>query len=105
MRLRDCGLTVFQHACKMGLDGIVSKAPGSRCRSGRTSDWAQVQEPGGTGGDAGGRRGLGHEAVALMVPAGVPEAPDAVRSGWPVGGRFDSARSALDAMSWDLLDQ
>jgi bifunctional non-homologous end joining protein LigD len=21
----DCGLTVFQHACKMGLEGIVSK--------------------------------------------------------------------------------
>ena len=21
----DCGLTIFQHACKMGLEGIVSK--------------------------------------------------------------------------------
>ena len=30
----DCGLTVFQHACKMGLEGIVSKRPGSRYRSG-----------------------------------------------------------------------
>jgi hypothetical protein len=26
----DCGLTVFQHACKMGLEGIVSKRLGSR---------------------------------------------------------------------------
>jgi hypothetical protein len=25
-RGHDCGLTVFQHACKMGLEGIVSKA-------------------------------------------------------------------------------
>jgi bifunctional non-homologous end joining protein LigD len=25
----DCGLTVFQHACKMGLEGIVSKRLGS----------------------------------------------------------------------------
>src|SRR3954469_13730151 len=30
----DCGLTVFQHACKMGLDGIVSKRLGSRYRWG-----------------------------------------------------------------------
>ena len=28
------GLTVFQHACKMGLEGIVSKRLGSRYRSG-----------------------------------------------------------------------
>ena len=33
----DCGLTVFQHACKMGLEGIVSKRLGSRYRSGRCS--------------------------------------------------------------------
>ena len=26
----DCGQTVFQHACKMGLEGIVSKRLGSR---------------------------------------------------------------------------
>ena len=30
----DCGQTVFQHACKMGLEGIVSKRLGSRYRSG-----------------------------------------------------------------------
>src|SRR3954467_1214074 len=35
----DCGLTVFQHACKMGLEGIVSKRLGSRYRSGRYPDW------------------------------------------------------------------
>ena len=34
----ECGLTVFQHACKMELEGIVSKRLGSRYRSGRTSD-------------------------------------------------------------------
>jgi bifunctional non-homologous end joining protein LigD len=32
------GLTVFQHACKMGLEGIVSKRLGSRYRSGRSPD-------------------------------------------------------------------
>jgi hypothetical protein len=51
--------TVFQHACRMGLEGIVSKRLGSRYRSGRTTDWPQVQEPGCTGGAARGGRGLG----------------------------------------------
>jgi bifunctional non-homologous end joining protein LigD len=33
------GDVVFEHACKMGLEGIVSKRLGSRYRSGRTRDW------------------------------------------------------------------
>ena len=33
------GDVVFLHACKMGLEGIVSKRLGSRYRSGRTTDW------------------------------------------------------------------
>jgi len=31
----DCGVTVFQHACALGCEGIVSKRLGSRYRSGR----------------------------------------------------------------------
>ena len=34
------GAVVFQHACKMGLEGIVSKRLGSRSRSGRSPDWS-----------------------------------------------------------------
>ena len=41
----DCGLTVFQHACKMGLEGIVSKRLGSTCRSGRSPDWLKFKNP------------------------------------------------------------
>jgi bifunctional non-homologous end joining protein LigD len=41
----DCGLTVFQHACKMGLDGIVSKRLGSRYRPGRSTDWLKFKNP------------------------------------------------------------
>jgi hypothetical protein len=52
-----CGLAVFQHACKMGLEGIVTKRLGSRYRSGRSPD-SQVQESGCSGREAGGRRGL-----------------------------------------------
>ena len=39
------GNVVFQHACKMGLEGIVSNRLGSRYRSGRIARLAQVQEP------------------------------------------------------------
>jgi bifunctional non-homologous end joining protein LigD len=37
--LTQSGDIVFRHACKMGLEGIVSKRLGSRYRFGRTSDW------------------------------------------------------------------
>jgi bifunctional non-homologous end joining protein LigD len=39
------GDVVFQHACKMGLEGIVSKRLGSRYRSGRTNDWLKMKNP------------------------------------------------------------
>ena len=41
----DCGLTVFQHACALGCEGIVSKRLGSRYRSGRSSDWLKFKNP------------------------------------------------------------
>ena len=34
---------VFAHACKMGLEGIVSKRLGSRYRSGRSPDWLKFK--------------------------------------------------------------
>jgi bifunctional non-homologous end joining protein LigD len=39
------GPTVFAHACKMGLEGIVSKRLGSRHRSGRSTDWLKFKNP------------------------------------------------------------
>jgi len=36
------GITVFQHACKMGLEAIVSKRLGS---SGRSPDWLKFKNP------------------------------------------------------------
>jgi bifunctional non-homologous end joining protein LigD len=39
------GEIVFRHACKMGLEGIVSKRLGSRYRSGRTRDWLKFKNP------------------------------------------------------------
>jgi bifunctional non-homologous end joining protein LigD len=42
------GAVAFQHACKIGLEGIVSKRLGSRYRSGRSPDWLKIQESGST---------------------------------------------------------
>jgi hypothetical protein len=39
------GAVVFQQACKMGLEGIVSKRLGSRDRSGRSPDWLKFKNP------------------------------------------------------------
>ena len=39
------GDVVFAHACKMGLEGIVSKRLGSSYVSGRTRDWLKMKNP------------------------------------------------------------
>ena len=39
------GPTVFAHACRLGLEGIVSKRKGSAYRSGRSPDWLKMKNP------------------------------------------------------------
>ena len=39
------GAIVFAHACKLGLEGIVSKRMGSTYRSGRPPDWIKSKNP------------------------------------------------------------
>jgi bifunctional non-homologous end joining protein LigD len=39
------GGTVFRHACKLGLEGIVSKRKDSPYRSGRSPDWLKMKNP------------------------------------------------------------
>jgi len=39
------GPTVFAHACKMGLEDIVSKRKTSTYRSGRSPDWLKSKNP------------------------------------------------------------
>ena len=39
------GATVFAHACKLGLEGIVSKRLGSRYRSGTSGNWLKCLNP------------------------------------------------------------
>ena len=44
------GPTVFAHACKMGLEGIVSKRKDSAYRSGRSPDWLKMKNADAPGG-------------------------------------------------------
>ena len=39
------GAIVFRHACKLGLEGIVSKRKDSRYRSGRSPHWIKTKNP------------------------------------------------------------
>ena len=39
------GPTVFAHACRMGLEGIVSKRKNSTYRSGPSRDWLKLKNP------------------------------------------------------------
>ena len=39
------GVVVFQHACTLGCEGIVSKRLGSSYRSGRSPDWLKFKNP------------------------------------------------------------
>ena len=39
------GEVVYRHACKMGLEGILSKRLGSPYRSGRSHDWLKMKNP------------------------------------------------------------
>jgi bifunctional non-homologous end joining protein LigD len=41
----DDGSLVFEHACRMGLEGIVSKRRDSSYRSGRSPDWIKGKNP------------------------------------------------------------
>jgi bifunctional non-homologous end joining protein LigD len=41
--LEGDGDTVFRHACKLDLEGIVSKRKGSPYRSGRSPDWLKMK--------------------------------------------------------------
>jgi bifunctional non-homologous end joining protein LigD len=39
------GATIFRQACKMGLEGIVSKRLSAPYRSGLSRDWLKVKNP------------------------------------------------------------
>jgi hypothetical protein len=59
---------VFDHACKLGCEGIVSKRLGSRYRPGpQVRRLGQGEEPGRAGCEAGSRGGLGQAAMKKQM--------------------------------------
>jgi bifunctional non-homologous end joining protein LigD len=68
------GEVVFQHACALGCEGIVSKRLGSLYRSGRSPHWVKVQEPKGTSCGARGGGGLGQQATKPLATWPKPNA-------------------------------
>jgi ATP-dependent DNA ligase len=43
--IEEDGAAVFQHACKLGFEGIVSKRRDHPCRSGPSKAWIKVKNP------------------------------------------------------------
>jgi bifunctional non-homologous end joining protein LigD len=41
----DDGATIFLHACKLGLEGIVSTRLSAPYRSGPSRDWLKIKKP------------------------------------------------------------
>jgi bifunctional non-homologous end joining protein LigD len=76
----DDGEVVFRHACKLGLEGIVSKLKGSPYRSGRSPDWLKVR-PGRACSEARGGGGLGPGPMALKRPSPVVGLPRGLTRG------------------------
>ena len=60
------GALVFQHARKMGLEGIVSKRLGSRRWSGRSPDWLKFKNPEAPAVKREAEEGLGQMTRALV---------------------------------------
>jgi len=71
------GEMVFRHACKLGLEGIVSKPLGSRYRSGRPPDWLKFKNPERAAREAWGRHANisvdGHRRSSSRSPARSPQ--------------------------------
>jgi bifunctional non-homologous end joining protein LigD len=61
------GDLVFKHACRMGLEGIVSKRLGSTYRSGRSNHWLKMKNPTAPAVKARGGRGLGPLTATVFV--------------------------------------
>jgi bifunctional non-homologous end joining protein LigD len=106
--IEEDGPVVFHHACKLGLEGIVSKRKDSRYSAGRSPHRIKSKNPNAPGGEAGNRGGVGpmvvrkgeiFEPVRGIGPTAVETCSstathvDAITAqpwmliGWPIGAR------------------
>ena len=80
---------MFEHACKMGLEGIVSKRRNSAYRSGRSSDWIKSKNPAAPAVRREAEEELGPVTKA-RAPAFGPGLPRSSPGGWWGTGASDS---------------
>src|SRR6185503_10165481 len=73
----EAGSTLLQHACKMGLEGIVSKVADAPYRSGRGHDWIKIKCS---------------DRQELVVAGVVPSTADARAVGALVLGFYDGGK-------------
>ena len=81
--LEGDGPTVFAHACKMGLEGIVSKRKDSAYRSGRSKDWLKFKNP-----DAQPRRSGAEIQTGVLLWRTTSTSHCSSRA-WPPGTRYE----------------
>jgi len=81
------GEMVFQHACKLGCEGIVSKRLGSMYRRGRSPHWVKVKKPK----SAAVKREAEEDWEAVMAPYKQRKFSDRGRSQAPESRQTDSA--------------
>jgi hypothetical protein len=64
----EIGPAMFEHACKLGHEGIVSRHRDRAYRAGRSANWIKIKDPASTANGARGRRlivrSIHHEADA-----------------------------------------
>jgi ATP-dependent DNA ligase len=93
------GPTVFAHACKLGLEGVVSKRKDSPYRSGRSPDWLKMKNPSAAAVKAGVGGGLGEMTRRKREIIGLTnerDFPHLVELTFPPGG-FRSVFLEIDA--------
>lgn len=101
------GTDVYEHACRLGLEGVVSKRLGSSYRAGRTDDWLKTTclltddlVVGGFTGPRGSRTGFGALLLGRPVPGGGLRFVGKVGTGFGRGGIADLAER-LDPITTD----
>jgi bifunctional non-homologous end joining protein LigD len=83
------GATIFQQACKLGLEGIVSKRLSAPYRSGASRDWLKINNPNSPA-ISGGRAWLNTMGGVPLWPGRIRGAKASLRS----APNFDAAFSA-----------
>jgi bifunctional non-homologous end joining protein LigD len=67
-QFEEDGPLVFEHACLLGCEGIVSKRKESRYRSGRSHHWAKCKNPAAPAAKRGAEEDWGQDGWLARIP-------------------------------------